>query len=74
MSDRVYSDYDRRYQKTPAQVAKRVKRNAARRRMLKAGRVKKGDGKDVDHKDGNTQNNAPSNLRIMRASRNRARK
>lgn len=30
-------------------------------------------GKDVDHKDGNPRNNAPSNLRIMSRKKNRGR-
>ena len=33
----------------------------------------KGDGKDVDHADGNPQNNADSNLRVMDRSKNRGR-
>jgi hypothetical protein len=35
--------------------------------------VHKGDGRDVDHRDGNPHNNAESNLRVMDASRNRSR-
>lgn len=51
---------------------KRAKRNAARRIMAKAGKVKKGDGKDVDHKSGNTNNNKRSNLSVKSASKNRS--
>ena len=39
---------------------------------MKAGRVKKGDGKDVDHKDGNPRNNSAKNLRVTSKSKNRA--
>jgi hypothetical protein len=39
---------------------------------MKEGRVHKGDGKDVDHIDGNTLNNSPGNLRVLRAKINRA--
>ena len=39
---------------------------------MKTGRVKKGDGKDVDHKDGNPQNNSNGNLRVLSKSKNRA--
>ena len=41
--------------------------------MEREGRVHKGDGKDVDHKDSNPHNNNPSNLRAIDASRNRSR-
>lgn len=37
------------YENTPAQVARREARNAARRKAMKEGKVKKGDGKEVDH-------------------------
>ena len=42
--------------------------------MEREGRVHKGDGKDIDHKDGNPHNNDKSNLRVMDASSNRSRK
>jgi hypothetical protein len=42
--------------------------------MEREGRVHKGDGKDVDHRDGNPHNNGKSNLRVMDASANRSRK
>lgn len=45
-------DYKREYQTyqgTPEQIKKRAMRNAARAKMMKAGKVKKGDGKDVAH-------------------------
>lgn len=35
--------------KKPSRLKDRAKRNAARRIMEKAGKVKKGDGKQVDH-------------------------
>ena len=38
------------YHSKPEQKKKRASRNAARTVMAKSGRVKKGDGKDVDHK------------------------
>ena len=40
--------------------------------MSVGGKVKKGDGKDVHHKDGNPRNNAKSNLRVQSASTNRS--
>lgn len=58
----------------PGQQEKRHVTNAARAKMVKAGLVKKGDGKDVDHKkmlkDGGS--NARSNLRVVAKSVNRA--
>ena len=49
-------------------------RNRARYKLLKAGKVHKGDGKDVDHakplSKGGT--NATSNLRVKNASANRS--
>jgi hypothetical protein len=64
--------YDTEYNKKT--VADRVARNAARRAMDKAGKVSKGDGKDVDHKNGNPQDNRKSNWKVMSKSKNRAKK
>jgi hypothetical protein len=41
-------EYDR-YQGRPEQIKNRTQRNAARAKLMKAGKVKKGDGKDVAH-------------------------
>lgn len=62
-----------RYQGTSEQKLKRAARNKARAGMTKAGRVKKGDGKDVDHKIAlkNRGANSPGNLRILPSSKNR---
>lgn len=60
------------YHGSPRQKRRRAQRNAARRKMMKAGRVSKGDGKDVDHKNHNTAHNGTSNLKVMSKSRNRA--
>jgi hypothetical protein len=46
---RNYRDEYDKYQGTPEQKKNRAKRNAARAKMMKAGKVKKGDGKDVAH-------------------------
>lgn len=64
-------EYDR-YQGTPEQRARRSKRTLARRKLIKEGVVKKGDGKDVAHKDGNPKNNARSNLSVQSKSKNRS--
>ena len=57
----------------PAQHARTVKRVQARRAMEKAGKVSKGDGKDVDHRTPISQggSNAPKNLRVSSRSKNR---
>jgi hypothetical protein len=37
------------YENRPEQVARRVARNRARRKAIREGRVRKGDGKELDH-------------------------
>lgn len=65
---------NREYDSKPHKIKQRVMNNQARAMLEKEGLVKKGDGKDVDHKKpvraGGT--NARSNLRVMSASKNRA--
>ena len=73
-SKRDYKKEYKEYQGQPSQIKKRAERNAARSEMVKAGKVSKGDGKDVDHrvplvKGGST---AKSNLRVRSASANRS--
>lgn len=60
------------YQGKPDQIKKRASRNAARREMMAEGKVKKYDGKDVDHKNGNAHDNSKSNLRVQSKSQNRS--
>ncbi len=70
-------DYKREYNSyhaKPTQKKNRAARNKARTLLSAIGRVRKGDGKDVDHKDRNPRNNSRSNLRVMSKSRNRSRK
>lgn len=72
MAKRNYrKEYDN-YQGSPEQIANRSTRNKARRIMEKKGAVKKGDGKDVDHKKGVKAGNAASNLRVQTKSENRS--
>jgi hypothetical protein len=47
-------------------------RKAARRLLEKTGAVKKGDGKDVDHKNGNPRDNSKKNLRVTTKKANRS--
>lgn len=64
----------RDYQKRPAQKKAHAARVKARRQAEKEGRVKKGDGKDVDHKKPLTNggSNGKKNIRVTSASSNRA--
>jgi hypothetical protein len=62
-----YKDYHGK----PAKIKERAKRNKARATMVKAGKVKKGDGKEIDHKDGNPNNNSRKNLRVTSRHTNR---
>lgn len=67
------SKRQRKYNSSDKQKKRRAQRNAARRKMEKAGKVRKGDGKDVDHKNMNTSNNSNGNLRVQSKATNRAR-
>jgi hypothetical protein len=64
---------ENKYQSQPQQVKNRVARNAARRKLMREGKVHKGDGKDVAHvvaldKGGSNKNG----LRVESASTNRS--
>jgi hypothetical protein len=66
------AEYDK-YHADPKQKKNRAQRNAARAKMAKAGKVKKGDGKDVAHvkaidKGGSIKNG----LRVESKSANRS--
>ena len=66
-------EYMADYQKSPEEVTKRVARNKARRHAIADGKVKVGDGKEVDHKTplrkgGST---ADTNTRVVDKSANR---
>ena len=62
----------RKYNSKPSSKKDRASRNAARSTMAKAGKVSKGDGKDVDHKNMNPRQNSKSNLKVVSKSTNRA--
>ena len=68
---RDYEKEYREYHGTPEQKKNRASRNAARNKAMKQGRVRKGDGKEIDHRDGNPRNNSPSNLQVMTRTANR---
>jgi hypothetical protein len=62
-----------KYQGTAEQKKNRAARNAARAKMMKAGKVKKGDGKDVAHvKAFDKGGNNKTGLRVESAAANRS--
>ena len=68
---RDYKKEYREYHGRPEQIKNRTSRNRARSLMIKKGRVRKGDGKEVDHQDGNPRNNHHKNLKVMSRTANR---
>lgn len=71
---RPYKKEYEQYQGTPEQIKKRTQRNAARKELIKDGRVQKGDGKDVDHITPLSKGgaNTKGNLRVKSAGSNRS--
>lgn len=61
-----------KYNAKPEQKKRRAQRNAARRKLMKEGKVHKGDGKDVAHKDNNPHNNSRKNLAVQSKAKNRS--
>ena len=69
---RDYKKQNEKYDSKPSVKKDRASRNAARKAMEASGKVRKGDGKDVDHKDGNPRNNSGKNLRVQTKAQNRS--
>jgi hypothetical protein len=71
---RNYAMEYRNYHGKPKQRKERAKRTKAREQMIKKGRVKKGDGKDIDHKKAlrHGGSNGINNLRVRNKSENRS--
>ena len=70
-------DYKKEYKRDHsfrADKVDRASRNKVRRQALKAGKVKKGDSKEVHHVDGNPRNNSQKNLKVVKRSTNRSKK
>lgn len=70
---RDYKKEYREYQGTERQKHNRALRNAARREFMRDGKVRKGDGKDVDHIHPliTGGSNSESNLRVRSVHANR---
>lgn len=62
----------RKFNSTEEQKTRRAARNHSRAIMERKGKVRKGDGKDVDHRNHNTADKSASNLTVMDKSKNRA--
>jgi hypothetical protein len=66
---------EREYQSTPEQKENRAARGRARYEMIKKGKAKVGDNKDVAHEKPLSEggSNKPTNLKVESPSKNRAR-
>jgi len=71
---RDYKRENEEYNSRPEQKKRRAARNQARAEAKRDGRVRKGDGKDVDHKKPLSKggSNHKSNTRVLPASKNRS--
>lgn len=66
-------EYDE-YHKKPEQKKRRAQRNAARRTAEKQGKVRKGDGKEVDHQGSNRKGKLDnSKVKVVSRKKNRSR-
>lgn len=61
-----------KYDKSPKRMADNRARKKARSLLEKSGAAKRGDGKDVDHKNGNPRDNSSKNLRSVGRATNRS--
>ena len=71
-ADRNYKREYEQYHGSEEQKKNRAARNAARRKLMKDGVVKKGDGKDVHHTTAISKGGANSKLKAVDASTNRS--
>lgn len=71
-ADRKYAQAIK-YENSPEQVKNREERNAARAKLMKAGKVHKGDGKDVAHvKAADKGGTIKDGVRVQSRSANRS--
>jgi hypothetical protein len=61
-----------KYNSKPEQVKRRMARNRARAAMIREGKARKGDGKDVGHANGNPLDNRKGNLKMESKRSNRS--
>jgi len=65
------SEYDA-YHGKPEQIKRRAQRNKARAKAEKAGRVRKGDGKEVHHVGAKRKGSLPKKTRVVSKKKNRS--
>ena len=70
---RDYKKEYRDYHASPEQKKRRAQRNAARAKAMKAGKVHKGDGKEVDHVGKNRKGPLGKKTRVVSKKSNRSR-
>lgn len=68
---RDYRKEYRKFQSSTKAKRDRAGRNRNRRAFEDAGLVRKGDGMEIDHRNGNPQDNRRSNLRVVHRTVNR---
>lgn len=77
MSAEMARDYKKEYEEyhaSPEQKKRRAQRNAARRKAMREGKVKKGDGKEVDHLGSNRKGKLDnSRVKVVSKKANRKR-
>lgn len=66
-----YEHEQEKFKSSAKYKAEQVSRVTARRKAIRTGRVRKGEDRDVDHKDSNPLNNSPSNIRVVSRKTNR---
>lgn len=69
---RNYKSEYKNYHSSSEQKKNRASRNSARNALTKTGVVRKGDGKDVNHKNGNPRDNSKKNLSVTTKRANRS--
>ena len=69
---RNYKQEYANYQGTADQKKRRAGRNKARRNAIRAGTVRKGDGKDIHHRNGNPLDNSSGPTVVPSSSSNRS--
>ena len=72
MSERDYKEEYQKYHGSEEQKKRRAQRNAARRSAMRAGKVKKGDNKEIDHVGANRKGKLDnSRVKVVSKAANR---
>ena len=62
---------ERAFNSSPAQHKRRAQRNKARRKAIREGRVRKGDGKEIHHPNAKRTGNLGKSTRVLSKKANR---